>query len=72
MLLHRRYCEIRRNPAWMRVVVALAAPKLTLSWTARSLAGVTSPLNSHSSTDCHYYALKTRHQFLLAVKADFA
>ena len=27
MLLHHRYCEIRRNPAWMRVFVALAAPE---------------------------------------------
>jgi hypothetical protein len=36
MLLHHLYCEIRRNPAWMRVVVALAAyPELdgkVLSW----------------------------------------
>jgi len=38
MLLPHRYCEIRRNPAWMRVVVALAGAEEYLELDAQVLS----------------------------------
>jgi hypothetical protein len=54
MLLHHRYCEIRRNPAWMRVVVALAAPEAYPELDGKVLSWRNIVFASHSSTELPY------------------
>ena len=74
MLLHHRYCEIRRNPGWMRVVVAPAAPEAypeldtgkVLSW--RNIAFALTLIYRVAI----FTLRRTRHQLLRVAKSYFA